>query len=231
MFARPLARTSLALLRPTTTATANLKFRTMATTSTSSTHGPLHKTIADDHQDMYAYYKQYLNNEGDAAEQDKWARQLTWTIARHAIGEELSVYPLFEKHLGAQGKKMAEEDRAEHQYVKEQLYKLEKVNAGTPEHAATLKDAMDHLKQHNEGEEGHDLPALEKAMSASDSADAAATFERTKDFAPTRSHPDAPNRPPFETLAGLMAAPMDKLKDAFSKFPSAEEKSAAKKQN
>ncbi|KAF8154142.1 hypothetical protein B0H34DRAFT_79027 [Crassisporium funariophilum] len=39
---------------------------------------------------------------------------------------------------------------------------------------------MDHLKQHNEGDERHDLPALENAMSASVSADAAATFERTR---------------------------------------------------
>ena len=43
------------------------------------------------------------------------------------------------------------------------------------------------------------------------------------------SHPSAPNKPPFETLAGLMAAPMDKLKDIFSKFPSDQEKDAALK--
>jgi hypothetical protein len=34
----------------------------------------------------------------------------------------------------------------------------------------------------------------------------------------------APDRPPYETLAGFLAAPLDKLKDAFSKFPSEVEK-------
>ncbi len=34
-----------------------------------------------------------------------------------------------------------------------------------------------------------------------------------------RSHPNAPDKPPFETFAGLLAAPMDKLRDMFSKFP------------
>lgn len=29
----------------------------------------------------------------------------------------------------------------------------------------------------------------------------------------------APNKPPFETIAGLFAAPLDKVKDAFSSFP------------
>lgn len=42
-----------------------------------------------------------------------------------------------------------------------------------------------------------------------------------------RPHPSAPNKPPFETLAGLMAAPIDKLKDAFSKFPTEEMKDQA----
>jgi len=43
------------------------------------------------------------------------------------------------------------------------------------------------------------------------------------------SHPSAPNKPPFETLAGLLAAPMDKLKDMFAQFPSDEEKDQAMK--
>jgi hypothetical protein len=38
-------------------------------------------------------------------------------------------------------------------------------------------------------------------------------------FTPTRSHPSAPNKPPFETVVGLMTAPIDKLRDMFTKFP------------
>lgn len=64
---------------------------------------------------MYAYYEQYVQNAGNADAQDRWARQLIWEVARHAVGEELVVYPLMEKHLGAEGKKLADEDRAEHQ--------------------------------------------------------------------------------------------------------------------
>jgi hypothetical protein len=42
------------------------------------------------------------------------------------------------------------------------------------------------------------------------------------------AHPSAPNKPPFETFAGLMAAPIDKLKDMFAKFPTDEQKQATK---
>jgi hypothetical protein len=37
-----------------------------------------------------------------------------------------------------------------------------------------------------------------------------------------RSHPSAPNRPPLETFVGFLTAPIDKLKDAFAKFPTEE---------
>jgi hypothetical protein len=41
---------------------------------------------------------------------------------------------------------------------------------------------------------------------------------RTKAFVPSRSHSSAPNKPPL-TVAGLTAAPMDRLADMFRKFP------------
>jgi hypothetical protein len=64
-----------------------------------------------------------------------------------------------------------------------------------------------------------DLPALEKALPEGESQAMSKSFGRTKNFVPTRSHPAAPDKPPFETVAGLMAAPMDKLSDIFRRFP------------
>jgi hypothetical protein len=87
---------------------------------------------------------------------------------------------------------------------------------------ATLESLMSELSQHIREEEEGDLPALEKAladMGTGESEKIATSFGRTKMFVPTRSHPSAPARPPFETVAGLMAAPMDKLGDMFRKFP------------
>jgi hypothetical protein len=40
---------------------------------------------------------------------------LRWEIARHAVGEEIVVYPLMEKHLGEEGLKLTNHDREEHQ--------------------------------------------------------------------------------------------------------------------
>ena len=64
---------------------------------------------------MYEYYDNYLATKGNVDAQSRWIRQLTWEVARHAVGEEIVVYPLMEKHLGAEGRKLADHDRADHQ--------------------------------------------------------------------------------------------------------------------
>lgn len=87
----------------------------------------------------------------------------------------------------------------------------------------TLQSLMNELSQHIREEEEGDLPALEEALAGEGTGESekmATSFGRTKMFVPTRSHPSAPARPPFETVVGLMAAPIDKLGDLFRKFPS-----------
>jgi hypothetical protein len=78
---------------------------------------------------------------------------------------------------------------------------------------------MEDLAQHINEEEMADLPALDGAITREESESMAESFGRTKAFVPTRSHPMAPNKPPFETVAGLMAAPIDYLGDLLRKFP------------
>jgi hemerythrin superfamily protein len=190
----------------------------------SNHHQTVTQAIIDDHQEIRSYYDQYTKASGDRDAQERWARQFIWEVARHSVGEEIVVYPLMEKHLGEQGVKQANHDREEHQVVKEKLYKLESLTPSTDEYNILLKQTMADLRQHMEEEEKHDLPTLEAAIGEEHSRKAAKDFVRTKKFVPTRSHPSAPTQPTLETLAGFLAAPMDKLKDAFAKFPTDEMK-------
>ncbi|KII85501.1 hypothetical protein PLICRDRAFT_56738 [Plicaturopsis crispa FD-325 SS-3] len=213
--------------------------------------------IRDDHLEMYEYYDNYKKATGDPAAQGRWARQLTWEIARHAVGEELVVYPLIEKHLGARlfssppllvppnpstragakGLEMTNKDRADHQVVKELLSQLESLspgeatsnNSGTDAYEKTLARVMEHLRPHNESEENEDLPQLEPFLGKEGSEKAALSFKRTKKFVPTRAHPNAPNKGAAETLAGFLLLPIDALKDAFAQFPTEGDKEAAAK--
>ncbi|KAK5631665.1 hypothetical protein RRF57_007379 [Xylaria bambusicola] len=154
-------------------------------------------------------------------DKEKWRNKFTWELARHSVSEELVVYPQFEKLL-PDGKDMTQKDREEHLKVKKLLNQFQDMQ---PEHAdfeIVLQNLWSQLSEHIKEEEHHgcsDLVALEKALDQAHSEKLVKSFNRTKMFAPTRSHPHAPNKPPFETVAGLIAAPIDRLRDIFRSFP------------
>jgi hemerythrin superfamily protein len=72
--------------------------------------------ITKDHRELEQYYNK-ITQAKDDDEATRWQNQFTWELARHSIGEELVVYPAFERKLGDKGKKMAQKDRDEHQAV------------------------------------------------------------------------------------------------------------------
>ncbi|KAH7106467.1 hypothetical protein BKA62DRAFT_687234 [Auriculariales sp. MPI-PUGE-AT-0066] len=189
----------------------------------------LTQAVTEDHDEMYQYWTAYKKAYAaeDTQTASKFASQLRWEVARHAAGEEIVVYPLMEKYLGAKGVELADHDRAEHQVVKEQLLTLEGLTAGTTEFDQLMNSIMEHLKTHNDSEEREDLPRLEKAMDNDESVKIAQSFAHTKMLAPTHAHPNAPNKPPYETLAGFLALPIDKIKDFMTTFPTQAEKESA----
>jgi hypothetical protein len=77
------------------------------------------------------------------------------------------------------------------------------------------------LSKHIEEEERSDLPTLEGALQkrSGESESMAKSFGLTKAFVPSRSHPSAGEHPPFETVMGLITAPIDHIADIFRKFP------------
>jgi hypothetical protein len=83
----------------------------------------------------------------------------------------------------------------------------------------TLNSIIESLREHIAGEERDDLPALESAISSDDSVGMAKSFGIHKAIAPSRSHPLAPNKPPFETLGGIPVGIFDHIGDLFRKFP------------
>lgn len=104
--------------------------------------------------------------------------------------------------------------------MKEKLYEFQTMDPSDPTFLPAIDSLWETLNQHIIEEERDDLPALEKALGGADaSAALARSFDRTKHFVPTRSHPAAPDRPPYETAVGMLATPIDKLMDMFRKFP------------
>ncbi|KAL2760990.1 hypothetical protein ACRALDRAFT_2093872 [Sodiomyces alcalophilus JCM 7366] len=176
------------------------------------------KTITNEHRQLEKCFNE-ITSSSDHDHQERFGNQFTWELARHSIAEELIVYPAFEKYMGSKGHQMAEDDRKAHHQVKEMLKEFQNMSPEDANYVPKLKELWGSLSKHIEEEESRDLPALEAAMEPGDSETMSKSFERTKMFVPTRSHPSAGESPPFETAMGLLAAPMDRIADMFRKFP------------
>ena len=74
------------------------------------------EAIAADHA-SFDEYAGYLRSATDDAEKVRWRNKLTWTVARHALSEELTLYPAMEKHLGDEGVRLSKTDKEQHQGV------------------------------------------------------------------------------------------------------------------
>jgi hemerythrin superfamily protein len=72
-------------------------------------------TIKKDHREIESYFGTIISS-SDQDEQTRFQNLFTWELARHSIGEELVIYPLFEKML-SDGVHMANKDRQEHMEV------------------------------------------------------------------------------------------------------------------
>ena len=108
--------------------------------------------------------------------------------------------------------------------VKKYLAQIQDMTPADPDFMPLLDKLMGILHNHIEHERNEDMPRLDKVLPREESEALARSFERTKAIVPTQSHPDAPTTYIVETLAALMAAPIDRFKDLTRDFPTDEDK-------
>ncbi|KAJ5749247.1 uncharacterized protein N7511_010943 [Penicillium nucicola] len=177
--------------------------------------------IKHDHQELESHSHKILQST-KPEEQTRFQNKLVWELARHMAGEELVVYPALIDSL-KEGQQTVDRNRLEHQGVKKQLKMFQDLSSTDPRFVPTLKNLLRDFEIHARHEEDVDLPMLEDVLSKDESVALTKSLDRTKMLVPSRSHPLLPNKPPFETAAGLMAAPLDSLTNWFRKWPGEKE--------
>lgn len=185
--------------------------------ATPTAHVRILDAIKHEHRELQTHIHKILISTS-ADEQTRYQNQLTWELARHMIGEELVVYPALVKHV-KNGQAIANEGRSEHQDLKEQLKMFQGLRSTDPRFIPTLKALRGDLENHVRKEEDQDFARLEVTISKEDSEALTRSLGRMKTFLPSRSHPLAPSKPPFETAVGLLTAPIDIVADLFRKWP------------
>lgn len=189
----------------------------ISTASTPDFHSRILSAIKHDHIQLTSHSDKILTST-NPEEQTRFQNQFTWELARHLVGEELVVYPALIASL-SDGQETADRNRLEHQGVKNKLKMFQDLASTDPRFIPALKGLMNDFGIHARHEEDVDLPKLETMLSKEESVELTKSLERTKVFVPSRAHPHAPVKPPFESVVGLITAPIDLLGDIFRRWP------------
>jgi len=174
--------------------------------------------IIKDHREVEEIYKRYKASP-NTEEGRKWFNQFMWELCRHSVAEELVMYNMMES-INDKGKELGEKSRQDHRKLKVMLEDLRKETNETA-FEKKFDDLFTTLMSHIKMEESEDLPFIKQNVSLEKRQAAAKTFSMKKMLAPTYPHPEVPDKPTaLEAALGLLAKPIDKIRDMFKEFPS-----------
>lgn len=183
-------------------------------TSSTPPAGDVIDVLTSDHRDATA-----LVGEIRTITDPMIRRDLTDTLiselVRHAVAEEMYVYPAMKKHL-PDGEKAVEHDIEEHKELEKTMKQLEGADVSSAEFMQSLDKLSAILADHVQDEETEQFPGLRRHIPQEELTELAAKVETAKKLAPTRPHPAAPNSEVFHKLVGPGVGLVDRLRDKLT---------------
>jgi hemerythrin superfamily protein len=175
------------------------------------------EVLAHDHRMVEQLFRDY-EAAASARQRRGVAELLVRELSKHAALEEMLVYPLARKAL-PDGDREVDEHLNEHMAVKKTLLALDRLDEGDARADELVDELRREVEQHIREEEGVMMPRLREAVSQQDLDELGRMIDRAKQGAPTRPHPNAPEKPPALTLAAPLAAAYDRLRDRLQRRP------------
>jgi len=179
-------------------------------------------SLIRDHKEFNKLYDLFQKST-DLNEKTKIGNELIRGISIHDVIEERFLYPTVEKSGMKDAKGMADHGRKEHLETKQKLAQLENLSVGDSQYDILLGEVMKDLSHHMKEEENDILNNLEAAIGADKIRELGEQLDGARTTAPTHPHPSAPDKPPGLTIVGMMAAPIDKMKDMTKSFANSSE--------
>ena len=170
--------------------------------------------LTTDHQEAVALITQ-IKGTVDAEQRRDLADTLISEVVRHAVAEEMYVYPAIRKHL-SNGEEVAEHDTEEHKELEQTMKKLEGPDADSAEFSQLLDEFESSLRHHVDDEERKQFPELRARIPREELVELAGKVEAAKKLAPTRPHTLAPNNQVFHKLVGPGVGLVDRLRDKLT---------------
>jgi hemerythrin superfamily protein len=136
-------------------------------------------------------------------------------LMRHAIAEEMYVYPAMREHL-PEGEKEVQHDVEEHKQLEEIMKQLEAVDASEARFDGLVRRMTEQLRHHAHDEESEQFPQLRAQVPHEQLVSLREKVNTAKKVAPTRPHPNAPNAELFHKLVGPGVGLVDRLRDRLT---------------
>jgi hemerythrin-like domain-containing protein len=174
--------------------------------------------LTHDHREVEQMFAELEALRGASDEQSRSRRkdvaeQVTIELVRHAVAEEVALYPKVKEKVS-----QAEAERAkqEHAEAEATMKRLEKLSSDAPGFDAELQTLMTEIRAHVAEEENEMFPHMRSIFSQEELVKIGQQVEAVKKIAPTRPHPSAPDQPPGNLLVGPIAGLFDRLRDAVT---------------
>jgi len=169
--------------------------------------------LKNDHKTVNELFKKFEKAGANAHKtKAKLVEQIIHELAIHAAIEEVAFYP-FIKGVSPDVTDDVLESLEEHHVVKWLLSELEGMSPKAERFDAKVTVLIENVRHHVEEEEQDMFPRVRKLLSRSDLQELGEALANAKKIAPTHPHPKAPDEPPFNAIASVVSALIDRARD------------------
>jgi len=170
--------------------------------------------LTADHREVETMVEQILL-QGDPELRRDLADMVIAELVRHAVAEEMHVYPAMKRHL-PDGAAAVDHDTEEHKEIEATLKELEGADPASARFTELVTSLRASLRDHIQDEERDQFPQLRARVPRDELVELGGKVQAAKKLAPTRPHPNAPNAAPFHKVVGPGVGLVDRLRDKLS---------------
>jgi hemerythrin superfamily protein len=170
--------------------------------------------LSSDHREMVELLGQ-IEHTADAGRRRDLADTVIAEVMRHAVAEEMYVYPAIEEHV-PNGAQQVAHDKEEHHEIVLLMKQMEDTDAASPAFMNMVRQLEAMLRHHAQDEETEQFPQLRAHIPGERLVTLGAQVETAKRLAPTRPHPSAPHSELFHKTLGPGVGMIDRLRDKLT---------------
>jgi hemerythrin superfamily protein len=175
------------------------------------------RIIKQDHRRVKVLFRR-LEQAKSKAERQKVGEEIIEELSVHATIEEQLIYPWLRNAKGGRSTDAVLNALEEHHAMKLVLAELDAMDAGDERYKAKFHVVREAVESHIEEEEQKLLPLLERSLDAETSENLTSAMRIMKTAAPNHPHPAAPDEPPGNLIAAMLAKMGDAGKDLMRKL-------------